>query len=607
MTMNIRNIWYGHRGPSVLIALFALLSVVQAQVPQWRLHPKYNSIELLGNGFYVVSDNGKYGIMNSQEKEVVPLTYDKLAPFHSHMSLLYKNQQYVGFVSDQGQTHLFNFDNPSEQYEIVGEPRFYENYLLVKNRIGYYYLRASDGRALGPYADGRPFCNGYAVVNVPESQKKVFNGDYTIQLLSGKTGELVKLNLGEYSLDDIDFISSVCNDKCIIVLKKRFHEYNVNTGILTPIHTDGDITNKKSRVTANERPLLIQKSGNNYVVSFKLGQMTFDPMMRLASIAYTGQETSQMVIPQETKEEHTSQMKSRSADGTSLLGISYNGEEILRPQFDKVADLWHDEALVLVGGKYGVVGIDPSRSCRYVLNDNMAIGFEHKTVNTSVKVVCPPYMKPALMMLTSEDKNCHISPDSRKETTNVESAVLSYQCSLNIPDEIGLEKSSANTKFSLKYDDLKLTPHKISFDTWYINTYNVEVQKQGHEGDALKANVYIKAKSQNRNFFRTVAIEPEDTTVTCELTKVNEEEFSALFSGVKDGPLLFSVDITEDGCPTLSYNQKLTVGTAKKVEKTEAEPVVVAQPTIKRPNRQNRGSSRGTTPNKPKGGTVVFY
>lgn len=578
--MNNRNICYGHRGLTVLIALFCLLSMVQAQVPQWRLHPKYNSIELLGNGYYVVSNNGKYGIMNSQEKEIVPMIYDKLASFHSHMALLYKNQRYVGFVSDQGKVSLFDLDSPSEQYEIVGEPRFYEGYLLVKNRIGYYYLRASDGKAIGPFTDGRPFCGGYAIVKYPDSPKKVFNGDYTIQILSGKTGDLLPLNLGEYNVYDIDFISTVCNDKCIIVLKKRFHEYDLNTGMLTPIHTDGDITNKKSRVTANERPLQVQKSGDGYVASFKMGQMTFDSMMRLASIGYTGQDTKQIYIPEEQKEEHTSQLKSRAADGTSLLGLSYNGREILIPQFDKVADLWNDEALVLVDGKYGVVGIDPSRHCRFALNDNMAVGFEHKTANTSVKVVCPAYMKPALMKITSEDENCHISSDTRKESTNVESAVLSYQCTLDIPDEIGLDKTSTNTKLSLIYDGLKMTPLEIPYDTWYINNYNVEV-KHAVESDGLKLNVFVRNRLQNSNYFRTVTLERADSIEAPSLTKINEEEYTATIDGWKDGTLRFSVDITEDGCPTISYAQRISVGAAKKVEKADIEPVVTV-PTLKK-------------------------
>lgn len=576
--MNIRNICSDRRGVISLILLFSLLTVVQAQVPQWRLHPKYSSIQLLGNGFYAVSQNGKYGIMNKQEKDVVPLTYDKLAPFHSHMALLYKNGRYVGYVSDQGRVHLFSPFN----YDPAEEPRFYGGYLLVKNNTGYYYLRASDNQTFGPFTGGQQFCEGWAVVKVPTNQKKVVNGDYTFQMLSADTGDFVQLNLGEYNTDDIDFISSVSNGKSIIVLKKRFYEYNFKSGTLTPIHSDNNITNKKSRVTANERPLLLMKDGDNYVATFKLGKMTFDPLMRLASIEYNGQEPKKINIPEEKKEDKKSDIEALQVDGTDLLALCLKKDkrEILRPQFEKVADLWKDEALVYQNGKYGVVGVDLSQKCRYLLNDDMAVGFEHKTANTDVKVVCPPYIDPKLMVLTSEDDNCRINPDTRKENTNVESAVLSYQCTLNIPEEIDLEKKSTDTSVSLNYDGLKITPHTIPFDTWFINNYTVDV-RHAVESDGLKLDIFVKNKSQDGKFFRKVTLERADSIAAPELTKINEEEYTALIYGWKEGTLNFSVDIEEDGCPILSYEKRISVGAAKKAEKAADEPVAT-QPVIKR-------------------------
>lgn len=585
--MSILNNIFDRRGLFSLIALFSLLTTANAQVPQWRLHPKYSSIQLLGNGYYAVSIDGKYGIMDKNEKPTVPLEYDKLAPFHSHMALLYKSGRYVGYVSDQGRVKMFAPIN----YDPAEEPRFYEGYLLVKNNTGYYYLRASDDQTFGPYTGGRQFCEGYAVVQVPLNPKKVINGDYTIQMLSAETGELVQLNLGEYGVDDIDFISSVSNGKSIIVLKKRFYEYNFRSGTLTPIHTDGNITNKKTRVMANERPLFLEQVGDKYVATFKLGKMTFDPLMRLASIEFNGQQPKLVDIPQEKQEEK----KSSIAFLGEPCAIYYNKKEIreedqiLSPQFDKVADIWNDEALVVQNGKYGVVGIDFSRNISYMLNDNLPIGFEHKTVNTIVKVVCPPYIDPKKMVLTSEDDNCHISPDTRKEIANVESSVLTYQCTMDIPDDIDLKKSSKNTSVALTYDGLKFSPYIIPYDAWYKTYYNVDV-KHTIENDGLRLNVFVKNKQQDGNFYRKVTIERADSIAAPELRQINEEEYTATIYGWKEGTLHFSVDIEEDGCPTLSYDKYISVGAAKKAEKAPEEPVVT-QPVIKR---------KPVTPSKPK-------
>lgn len=578
--MSYRYNHYAILGITIATTLFYLTMEAYAQVPRWSLHPKYASIKMLGNGNYLVSDNGKYGMMNSSEKEVVPLKYDKVTSFSSHTALLYNNNQFVGYISDQGRVK----EIPAGKYGIA-QPSFLEGYLLVSNIGGYYYLRASDDKVIGPFTGGMPFTEGYAVVKKPKSLKKVLDGDYTFQVLSAKTGEPEALNLGDYEENDIDFISGVSNGKSIIVLKKRFHEYDFNKQTLTPIHFDGNAANKKSRVFANERPVNVMGDEKGFLVQFKQGEMAFDSLMRLRSITYTGQEKKEFDIAQEVKEEKKSSLNSSSFPGTDLLGLKYNGEVILSAQFEKVSKVWGNEALVMVNGKYGIVTVDPNQKCRFVLNDNMAIGFEHKTIYTSIKAVCPPYMNPALMSLSSEDENCHINVDTRKESKNVETAVLSYQCVLNIPDEIGLEKSSTDTKFTLNYDGLKLTPKTIPYDTWYVNNYSIQITKHATEGSVLTAEILVNNSSQSgKNFFREVTVEAEDS-VQCNLTKINEDIYSIRFFGMKDGTetLRFTVDITEDGCPTLSYARSIAISTNKKTEKPiETEPPVTAQAKIKR-------------------------
>ncbi len=562
----------------VLAALLFMTTSVGAQVPRWVLHPKYDNIEMLGNGFYLVTNNGRTGVMNASEKEVVPLQYDKVSPFNTHYALVYKEGRFVGYMSDQGRVKEF----PAGQYQVAEQPSFYDGYLVVSNINGYFYLRASDDEVIGPFTGAMPFTEGYAVVKVPNNPKKVLGGDYTIQVLSAKTGKLERLNLGEYDTDDVDFISGVSNGKSIIVLKKRFHEYDFSKGTLTPIHIDGNIANKKSRVMANERPVQVMSGENGFLVQFKTGQMTFDPLMRLTSIEYVGQGKKGVDVPEVAKEEKKSPIQSKAFPGTDLLGLNYNGKEILSAQFEKVSALWGNEAQVMTGGKYGILSVDPDHSCRFVLNDNMAIGFEHKTATTNIKAVCPPYMKPSLMTLNSEDENCHINIDTRKENTNVETAVLSYQCSMDIPEEIGLDKSSTNTKFALNYDGLKLTAKVLPFDTWYVNNYTVQIMKHSIEGSVLNAEILVNNGAMGgKNFFRDVQVEAEDSVV-CNLTKITEEMYQARFYGWKDGTLRFSVDITEDGCPTLSYARSIAINTGKKTGKSEEEAPVVAQAKIKR-------------------------
>ena len=235
--------------------------------------------------------------------------------------------------------------------------------------------------------------------------------------------------------------------------------------MITPLSSDGT-DNKKSRVFVSERPVVLMKVENGYFIELKQGRMTFDSQMRLTGIQYNGQELKTYEPPKEKKPEFNSPFGNLSYNDTKLLGLSYNEKDFLPAQFEEIGMLWGNDALVKSDGKYGVISVDTKNSCKYMLNDNLDIGFEHKALKTNVKVVCPPYMKLPLMSLTSFDENCIINTDTRKETSNVESVVLSYDCTLSIPEKIGLERTPCYATLGLKYDGLSYVPQEISFNTF---------------------------------------------------------------------------------------------------------------------------------------------
>ena len=538
-----------------MIGMLLMALGLQAQVPQWRIHPKYASVEILGNGLYMVSNNGKYGLLDAQEQMILPIEYDRIEPFEAHYALLFNNNKPVAYVSDKGVLK----DISDQGFEVIGEPKFFNGYLLVKNEMGYFYLRAEDCKAFGPYNGGTPFSEGLAAVRVAKNPKKILDGDFIPHMLSAGTADMEKLNLGDYDDDDVDFISSVSNGKAIISLKKRLHEYDFRKGTLTEMHTDGDVTNKKSRVTANERPVKVIPEQNGFCIMTKQGKLTFDSRLRLNGINYTGMEPKAIAVPEVEPEDLSSSIQATEQSG-GLYGLAYNNTEILVPQFNEIALTRIDEVIVKMKGKYGVIHVDPRYSCRFSLNDNRAIGFAHRAINTTVKAVCPPYMKMNLMkMISLDDDNCHINSDTRKENVNVESAVLSYECSINIPDEIGLERKPSFASFALTYDGLMMTPRKISYETWYINNYAVQILKHQTEGEELNADILVSNRSADGNYFKDVVIEAENN-IPATLTKITEEMYQAKFFSLKTNNIRFSIDVTEDGCPTITYDFSLPTG-----------------------------------------------
>ena len=570
----------------LLVILLLPVLGLMAQIPFWTIHPEYTSIKIIGNGLYVVSQNGKYGILNAEEQIVVPLKYDNISAFSSHTALLYEGNKFVAFVNDRGEVT----DVANKEYVPQAGCLFADGYLPVKNSDGCFFINAKTGNAIGPYSEESPFVEGYAVVKEPKSLKHIFDGATLLKCLSAETGKPITISFNKSEDDDLDFISTASNGKSIVVIKKRVFEYDYRNGVITPLSTDGT-ENKKSRVFVTQRPVVPVKTEMGYAIHLKQGSLAFDSLMRLTGIQYNGQEFKSFEPPKEIIKEIKSPFKCLSFKDTDLLGLSYKENDFLPAQFEEIKLLWGNDALVKSDGKYGVVSVDTKNSYRYMLNDNLDIGFEHKAVKTNVKVLCPPYMKLPLMSLTSFDDNCLINTDTRKETSNVESVVLSYECTLSIPEKIGLERTPCFATIGLNYDGLKFVPREISFNTWYINNYTVELSKHQMANQILDVDVLVKnSTTSGQAFFKDVAIEAEDS-VSCSITKITEELYNARLSGWKSDKVNFNIDVTEDGCPTITYGFSLDIKSHND-KKNQQESVSVEKPVsqakVKRAPKKNQ-------------------
>ena len=352
----------------------------------------------------------------------------------------------------------------------------------------------------------------------------------------------------------------------------------------------------------------VNTEAKGYSITFKQGTMTFDHLMRLTGIGYTGQPSRTIRVPQETVPEPQSTIKAIVYNGTQLLGLQCEGKEVLPAQFDDVTKVWGNEALVSQKGKFGVVAIDPKASCRFVLNEGLDIGFEHKTAKSNIKVVCPPYMTLSLMTLTSADDNCRINIDTRRENVNVETAVLSYETTLNIPEEIGLERTPSTVKFSLNYDGLKFSPAIIPYNKWYINNYAVEMLSHQMTGSVLTAEISIRntGKRDGMNYFRDVNIEAEDSVV-CSFSKMTEEIYTARMFGWTHPTVRFNVDITEDGCPTISYPFEVNVRGGGQAAAKESDGGESKKPAIVNGKGKVKKTTKSSKPQPKKDEKKVLF
>ena len=79
-------------------------------------------------------------------------------------------------------------------------------------------------------------------------------------------------------------------------------------------------------------------------------------------------------------------------------------------------------------------------------------------------------------------------------------------------------------------------------------------------GSVLTAEILVRNTGTHDRtyYFRDVTIDVADSTI-CTISKVTEEMYSARLYEWKGDEVKFSVDITEDGCPTISYPFAISV------------------------------------------------
>jgi hypothetical protein len=94
-------------------------------------------------------------------------------------------------------------------------------------------------------------------------------------------------------------------------------------------------------------------------------------------------------------------------------------------------------------------------------------------------------------------------------------------------------------------------------------------------------------------------VEAEDS-VAATLTKITEDTYQARFMGLKNSSLRFSVDVTEDGCPTITYDFSLPTGIATAQQAQEQ----VQEKTVSTGKIKKKKSTKKTTEKKPQ--PVIF-
>lgn len=555
------------------VMFVCILTSVDAQIAKWMVRPTYDHIEMLDCGLIKLSMNGKIGLLDDTGKEILPLKYDSITTFKEGHALLFSNSAFCAVIDTQGNTI-----NVADKHYTVSEdsPSYSFGYLLVRKGNQHLFLDMEGREAYGPFAEAYPFFDGIARVKSYVNAQKNLIDTYYDYIKAGE-GAVI---LPDTDKGDINFLSSFNDGKAIIVVKKRFYTIDAVSYEMIPLSVDSTL-NKKSLVVAVEKKIVPLANEGNYMVAAKNGIFTFDVNMRLARMELLDNEPQNYTFKQEMAKKHSSSFS--ITGNNNLFGLDYKGQNILPPQFEKIMSLKDNLAIVKSDNKCGVITIDDKNHIRFKLNNNEHIGFTHQYYETMLAVMLPSYIKCSSAVVTSKSDDCEIQIETRTENENVEGNTLGYKCRLSIPQDLADTLMAHRYRYALKYDGLTSVDYIVSIPEWYVKYYEVELKNTSLslnptdsvnvEFDLIKTDV---ARNDEANYYKDVELVSLNYAGDLILNKITENHYSFRLSGIDQERVMFSVKITERGCPSIEYPFEMVFVKPKPREKNKKTTVTIS-------------------------------
>lgn len=558
---------------ALLSIMFACVLVsIDAQIARWMVRPNYDHIEMLDCGLMKVSMNGKIGLLNDIGEEVLPLKYDSITTFKENQALLFNDNKFCAVVNIQG--HVINVAN--KRYTVSEDCLSYScGYLLVKKDNQYLFIDTEGVETYGPFAKAYPFNDGLACVKSYVNVQKNLDDTYYEYIKAGE-GPVI---LPGTDKSDVNFLSSFNDGKAIAVIKKRFYTIDAASYEMTPLSVDST-QNKKSLVVAAEKKVIPLVNESNYIVAAKNGTFTFDAYMRLVRMELLDNMPLNYTFKQEAAKNHSSSFS--IIENNNIYGLDYKGQNILPPQFQQVISLKNDLAIVKSENKCGVITVDDKNHIRFKLNNNEHIGFTHQYYETMLAVMLPSYIKCSSAVVASKSNDCEIQIETRTENENVEGNTLGYKCRLSIPQDLADTLMTHSYHYALKYDGLTSVDYTVSIPEWYVKYYEVELKNTSLslnptdsvyvEFDLIKTDV---ARNDEANYYKDVELVSLNYPGELTLNKITENHYSFRLSGIDQEQIMFSVKITERGCPSIEYPFEMVFVKPKPREKNKKTTVTI--------------------------------
>lgn len=583
---------------NLILTSMLLLGVAltgHAQIARWLIHPDYDQVNVDFDAKVVICDSAGHKVLWDLKGNRYGETADHVNHFRNGYAVTTnKENQTTGFYTESGQ-----FTRLKNCYIAFSHPYFASDYLIVADQSGYFHYTDNQGHVDEQQYDiAFPYRNDYASCHTYED---LFRLKRPYWQMLNKDNTSVQFNAGGKPVDndDIDFLSSV-NDEgiAIVVVKNKLYYFKDGNTNLQPVYAKDGETNPKNqaKLDSNIETNLQLRNDSIYILTAKSGKtdqisFRFDRFRVPLSINVNNVRTDYKLREAEEKD-YPSPL--RKTEKNKKYGVNWEQEEILPPQFEDFGKTFNNNVVVKLDGKYGIIAVEKDVQFKLRMNEGDDIGFKHKRFKTTLRLDIPTYIPADKTRIEiHEETGCSIDKTSI-ETKNTEYGnYVQYNCVLSIPKDLTLELTETVYPALILYEGLvsRIIPFKVN--TWYNVYFDLKENEEPYiQNGILISDFEIddpKGEGADTRWVPTIVCEERDSIpYQTDISPINNFKFKYELSPLRDGLNTYYIQITEDGCPTVSFPREVSYAkpTAKQPAKKTKATIRTKQKVVNKPKPQ---------------------
>ncbi len=569
----------------------------KAQVAKWLIPPSYERIQIADNADAIITDSsGVKSIWSLEGKRLIKTT-NEVKSFREGMAVSTKpgSEEIDGIYSDRGK--YIHIDGCTTTYDY---PYFESGRLLVKKGPYYKYIETDGNMSEEEYMQAYPSFNGYAACEKFVNSKRK-NVSFCLVNRNGKDVQFM-YNGKNFDANDLEFISSVNDENiAVAVIKHKVYLFDGREGSITPVYATENAVNAKeqAKIDFDFEQIFLQTTDSTHIFYAKCGKegnvmFTFDSMLRPVSIKRNYEE---YVYKKKKEERKVYNSPLKPSKNGSLLGILWNNEDILPPQFDEILTCMDNKVIVKLKGKYGMLEIDKEQSFKLRMNKGDDIPFKHQKFETTLRLDLPTYISANKTSIEIDSKTgCDLDKTS-KQSRNTESGnYVEYNCVLNIPEDLPDELTEIEYPLKVRYEGLTSVTIPFKVKAWYYKYFVVDLDDSQTTIDNGTVSFVFNInadRSTSDGLYHTMVNIVTDS-LSYELEKMSEIRYKCRVKSLNEGVNNITVQILEQGCPPASFpfeveyhkpvsklrnkqaeKEKVTIKKKPNVSQTISEPRVI--------------------------------